>query len=346
MPRLTTLLASVANPSIAAGTFTQATASGRDQLGRPIALGGVTWTSANSAVARVDSGGVVTGLAPGTTSIFAASASLIGVTNVTVTVGARSRLRVLRLASAAFDNWPFGVQPQIEVTDALGNRVTTDNGTVVRAAATVGVIGSTLAATVNGVATFQGLGVQSPIGTAVSLSFVADGVSAASQSLSVAPFSFGNGTRLVSSEVRPGRYRSINGLNALCYWARLRNTTGTGDIIANDLGRGPRLLEVLPADVAVESSGCAPWVQITGPVTTSRTAPFSDGMYLVGVDIEPGTWRTPGSNALCYWARLRNINGSNDIIANNLNEGPAIMTVLPTDVAVDVSDCGTWTRVP
>lgn len=42
----------------------------------------------------------------------------------------------------------------------------------------------------------------------------------------------------------------------------------------------------------------------------------------------------------------RNITGSSAIIASNLGEGPAIMTVLPTDVAVEVGDCGNWTRVP
>jgi hypothetical protein len=104
--------------------------------------------------------------------------------------------------------------------------------------------------------------------------------------------------------------------------------------------------ERLSTDVAIESSRCEPWVEVTGPATASRTAPFTDGTYLVGVDIDPGTWRADAVNASCYWARLRNVNGVGDIIANYLGSTPAIMTVLPTDVAVTVSRCGSWVRVP
>ena len=70
---------------------------------------------------------------------------------------------------------------------------------------------------------------------------------------------------------------------------------------------------------------------------------FGDGTWRVGFDIEPGTYRTSGTDS-CYWARLSNFTGSNDILANDNARGPAIVTILRGDAGFISRRCGTWTR--
>ena len=69
----------------------------------------------------------------------------------------------------------------------------------------------------------------------------------------------------------------------------------------------------------------------------------ADGMYVVGTDIAPGTYRTKTATDGCYWARLRGFSGVGDIIANNYGDGWQIVTIAPTDKAFEVSGCGAWT---
>lgn len=343
LSRLTVILGAA---SVASGTRVPLTVSGADQFNAPLAVTSVVWSSSAPNVATVQGDGTALAVAAGTTTLTARVGAVTGTAQLTVTPGAAARLVMLRPAAGIFTNWRFGTQPQIEVTDAAGNRVVTDNTTVVQLGAPGGLIGVGTATATAGIATFASTGLVAGVGTAQTLTFSATGLTSATQAVMVAPFSFGNGTRLVNIDIKPGRYRSVNSLSASCYWARLRNTTGTNSIIANDIGPGPRLVEILASDVAIESSSCASWTEVTGPVTTSRTAPITDGVYLVGIDIEPGTWRTDGTASSCYWARLRNLTGNDDIIANNIGQGPAIMTLLASDTAVEFSRCGTWTRVP
>lgn len=75
----------------------------------------------------------------------------------------------------------------------------------------------------------------------------------------------------------------------------------------------------------------------------ANTIPGS-GTYLVGEDIQPGTYRTTldGSSS-CYWARLAGLSGElGDIIANDNVSGQAFVTIAETDVAFETSRCGEW----
>ena len=77
-----------------------------------------------------------------------------------------------------------------------------------------------------------------------------------------------------------------------------------------------------------------------GPLTA-----FGDGTWRVGIDIEPGTYRTDGTER-CYWARLSGFTGSlGDLLANdNARGGPAIVTILPSDAGFISTRCGIWTK--
>jgi hypothetical protein len=68
-----------------------------------------------------------------------------------------------------------------------------------------------------------------------------------------------------------------------------------------------------------------------------------DGTYVVAVDVQPGVYRSQGSDS-CYWKRLSGFSGSlHDIIANNLASGPQVVQIAPTDAAFVTERCGTWT---
>src|SRR5438067_18001 len=83
--------------------------------------------------------------------------------------------------------------------------------------------------------------------------------------------------------------------------------------------------------------------EMTQPVnilTPSKTyAQFGDGMFQVGKDIQPGTYRTRVGSPGCYYARLRGFN-TTEIISNDNTDAPAIITIVPTDIAFESRNCG------
>ncbi|MGE3795957.1 MAG: hypothetical protein AB7I38_18805 [Dehalococcoidia bacterium] len=77
----------------------------------------------------------------------------------------------------------------------------------------------------------------------------------------------------------------------------------------------------------------------SGPATT-----VDDGTHEVGVDVEPGKYKTPGSSA-CYWARLKENDGSvGDIIDNGFSSGPQVTTLRKGEY-FQSQGCETWAKV-
>ncbi|MGD9991038.1 hypothetical protein [Pseudonocardia sp.] len=80
------------------------------------------------------------------------------------------------------------------------------------------------------------------------------------------------------------------------------------------------------------------------PVAAGPARTITDGTYEVGVDVEPGKYRTPGASFGCYWARLKRNDGSvGDIIDNNAAIGPQI-TTLRAGEYFETQGCGTWRK--
>jgi hypothetical protein len=89
---------------------------------------------------------------------------------------------------------------------------------------------------------------------------------------------------------------------------------------------------------------------VTVVQTATTTAPpaaaavaFTDGTYIVGTQIQPGTYQANDSNpsgGLCYWERTSK---DGTIIDNGVNNG--VMTVQSSDFSVRVSGCGSWAAV-
>lgn len=160
--------------------------------------------------------------------------------------------------------------------------------------------------------------------------------------------SFGPGTYRVPVDIPVGRYYSDP--SSGCHFQRLRGFGGTASDVINDsvvnFDAGQWIVDLIATDAGFNTdANCGLW--FTTPrrgLLTTITA----GMWIVGAQITPGTYRTDNSAAGCYWQRVSNFTGGADaIISNNLsnNSGPQIATIAATDAGFSANvECGTWTK--
>lgn len=84
-------------------------------------------------------------------------------------------------------------------------------------------------------------------------------------------------------------------------------------------------------------------VTVAPPPPPGPAIEFGSGTFEVGVDVQPGKYKTAGpTDDLCYWARLSN-DGS-DILDNGLGEGPATITIRKGEL-IESRRCQMWTKV-
>ncbi|MBF8193009.1 hypothetical protein ITP53_46535 [Nonomuraea sp. K274] len=68
-------------------------------------------------------------------------------------------------------------------------------------------------------------------------------------------------TLAVGTDIQPGTYRTAGpaGGFSMCFWARLRTTTG--DVIATGMPSGPATVTIQATDKAFQTGGCAEWTR-------------------------------------------------------------------------------------
>lgn len=82
--------------------------------------------------------------------------------------------------------------------------------------------------------------------------------------------------------------------------------------------------------------------QILTPDPTQAPADtYGEGVYEVGVDIQPGKYKTDGGSS-CYWSRLAK--DGEDILDNHLGDGPNTVLVKESDGFLELARC-TWKKV-
>jgi hypothetical protein len=152
---------------------------------------------------------------------------------------------------------------------------------------------------------------------------------------------FGDGTFKVGTDIQPGTYRTRIG-SVGCYYERMKDfSNGVDSILDNDNTDSPAVVTILATDAGFKSSNCGTWTQDVTRITKSQTS-FSDGIYIVGTDIQPGTYKSSGETG-CYWERMANFTGGIDtILANDNTDSTAIVTISATDAGFKSSNCGTW----
>ena len=160
--------------------------------------------------------------------------------------------------------------------------------------------------------------------------------------------SFGPGQYRVPTDIAAGRYYSdpANG----CHFTRVRSFGGTSsenivDTIIN-FDAGQWIVDLLPGDGGfVTDANCGFW--FTTPRRGLLTS-ITPGMWIVGAQITPGTYRANNSSAGCFWQRVSNFTGASDaVIANSLatSSGVQLVTIAATDVGFSATvECGTWTQ--
>ena len=84
------------------------------------------------------------------------------------------------------------------------------------------------------------------------------------------------------------------------------------------------------------------WAEMTGGELLDPAKVIQDGTWIVGVEIEPGTYRNSGGSR-CYWERLSGFSGtSEDRIANGFSDDQQIVTIDPSDTGFLSEGCSTW----
>lgn len=154
---------------------------------------------------------------------------------------------------------------------------------------------------------------------------------------------FGDGTFAVGKDVQAGTYRTRSGSSG-CYYERMKDfNNGVESILANDNTDAPAVVTILPTDAGFKSKSCGSWTQNLSAITTSQTS-FADGEYIVGTDMQPGTYKSSGGSG-CYWARLADfVGGVHSLLANDNTDTPAIVAISATDKGFQSKGCGTWTK--
>lgn len=145
-----------------------------------------------------------------------------------------------------------------------------------------------------------------------------------------------SGTYIIGTEIQPGFYRVAG------YWSLLDESF---DILENDgvYDNGLGLVRIPDSGAKyIEISGEAVSLE-DAPVLNPITGGFTEGTYLVNIDIAPGTYRVSKADG-AYAARLALLpNGEWDIIDNELNDGNVLIRIEETDAAFQYS--GTLERV-
>jgi hypothetical protein len=81
------------------------------------------------------------------------------------------------------------------------------------------------------------------------------------------------------------------------------------------------------------------------PAPQATAKSFGDGVYRVGVDIQPGLYKATVTSGMGYWARLSGPDTANDVITNDVKErGTMYLRVRSTDKYIEIVGT-TFTRV-
>ena len=156
---------------------------------------------------------------------------------------------------------------------------------------------------------------------------------------------FGNGTWLVGTDIDPGIYVSAapSGDSFGCFWQRLSGLGGTfEEDIAVFFTDHRSIVEIPASDAAFTSEGCAPWVPLADTISPTNSIP--DGTWLVGEEVTPGRYVTPGGEE-CYWERLSDFPGEiGGVISNHFGPGRQVVEIDTSDVGFQTLNCGDWVR--
>lgn len=171
---------------------------------------------------------------------------------------------------------------------------------------------------------------------------------------------FADGVYRVGGDVAAGVYRSDQQFEVgECRWRRVSDFGGTrsGVIARGGSESGDWIVEIKSEDVGFESSGCGEWSPIgASDIVTAEQSltEFGDGVYRVGMDIEPGAYVSYIGTVEyvdgeyvppCRWSRVSGFGHEDaDALERGMGRGEQRMVVAEGDTGVVSVGCGTWVR--
>ncbi|MEV7071172.1 hypothetical protein [Streptomyces sp. NPDC093990] len=153
----------------------------------------------------------------------------------------------------------------------------------------------------------------------------------------------------VGSDVKPGTYRTTGNSDGMCYWERAKDASGEMDsLLANDDVTGTSYVTVKTTDKLFTSSDCNDWEAVADRAKGSPASRMAGdgGMFGVGADIAPGTYRSTGNtDDSCYWERAKDAeHGIDSVLANDNVNGTAVVEVSASDAYFKTTGCKDWTK--
>jgi hypothetical protein len=150
-----------------------------------------------------------------------------------------------------------------------------------------------------------------------------------------------DGHYIVGVDMAPGLWWS-DGKSSRCYWERANSTQ---DINDNYRGYGGGAVLIRPTDFEFYASNCGTWRMLDTNALPAQpiekqAGPKKDGVYIMGINLVPGRWRSSGGGKKCYWETTT---AEQKIIDNHYGLAGVIITIPPTAFEFQTSGCGTWT---
>lgn len=106
----------------------------------------------------------------------------------------------------------------------------------------------------------------------------------------------------------------------------------------------PAVTETVPGPAQTTVTLPAKTVTVTAE-PPAPVAAIEEGIWEVGTDIKPGTYRTIDPVSDCYWAIYRTGTNGGDIIANDTPSGGRPSVTLRKGQDFKTQNCGSWKRV-
>lgn len=144
----------------------------------------------------------------------------------------------------------------------------------------------------------------------------------------------------VGTDIMPGLYKvEVEGLLGMGYVERSKDASMSLDsILANILLTGDGYAEIKETDAFVKVTSAILTPFDIAAAVPSFSNEYSDGMYLVGIDIEPGEYKvevTDTATKMGYVERLSDASYNfESIISNSLIQNQAYVTIEATDFAI------------
>ena len=155
---------------------------------------------------------------------------------------------------------------------------------------------------------------------------------------------FEEGMHEIGVDIRPGIYTSTSN-DGRCVWFTVDDFTHrpASSNLITWWKTGEPIAEIKSDNAGFYSIRCGTWyrrdVELSGEPSTS----FGDGSYLVGIDIEPGTYVADAGDGFCDWFRTAPFGDTSpDNSGGYVSKGRQVATIFESDSGFHSDGCGMW----